>query len=555
MAPYGLWPLFAVSLSIFYILLAHTTSNTVPQNTSKTTSSSVSVPQHTHRKLYIFALGWVFGFGYFLAGLYWIGNALLVEGNAYRWLYPFALAGLPALFAFYPALVGLLASRTDLKRLRGFLYFVGIFALSEWARGTLLTGFPWNLPAHIWAGHLEMSQLVALIGIYGLSLLTILGAALPGFILVHRGSPKHIWITAIVIFSLFALTYLYGAQRLAQNPTQYDESTEIILIQPNIAQSQKWERSAMVSNFLTHMRLTQKAGQEISLRLPRFSPHTGQTPPPPIQYRYIIWPETALNPNILSQPQPKQLITSLLNSFDETTFLLSGVLRQAETKTSHETKDGAASKENTNNFAYYNSLIVYNKAGEQPALFDKHHLVPFGEYIPFENWVNIAPLVGFSGFEKGNGPSLLQAEKTSSSPGFIPLICYEAIFPYMSRIIPPPQSKNTNARFVVNVTNDGWYGDSAGPYQHLAQSVFRAIETGLPLIRVANTGISALIDPYGREIKYISYGIESYEVSFLPRAALHSNFYTTYTDIPFFFTIFLLIIPVGVGSIIRSSIK
>lgn len=498
MQPAGYWPLLIAGLSGLYILLANIKGSALA-----------------------FGLGWMFGFGYFLFSLSWIGNALLVENNDYRWAYPLALCGLPALLAFYTGCASLIARKADLKKLTGFFFFVGIFGLFEWLRGVLFTGFPWNLFGYSWAGTLEMAQLVSFIGIYGLSLLTIAAFALPGFITVNADKPPRVWVTGVMIFAALLAGYVFGDSRLANNPTRFDTSTRIVVVQPDIRQADKWQQNLLNKNYLTHLNVTRDAGRELSLNRAEKTPHT-----------FVVWPESAITPRIFDSLQKPTLMSDVLESFGGDAYLISGIMRRDF--------DGRET-------VYYNSLLVLNERDEIPYVYDKHHLVPFGEYIPFSSVVNIAPLVQFIGLRSGPGPAIIAPD---AAPAFMPLICYEGIFPNITMPL-----DNQDISWLVNVTNDAWYGVSAGPHQHLKQVSFRSIEQGLPLARSANTGISAIIDPYGRILEDIPYNTRGHISSYLPQSATSPTLYSQYGDIIFGLMIIFVCLPFLVNLIQRHGLK
>lgn len=405
--------------------------------------------------------GYSFGLGYFGFGLSWIGNALLVEGNAYAWAWPLAIAGFPIILSLFTAFGSLCTKRfCNLKKITGFAGFIFFMSISEWLRGNILTGFPWNLFGYSWAEHLEIVQIISLGDIYLLNILTIFWLSSLGFLMVSESKIPLKAITAILVLASFAGNYTYGAQRLSQNPTQYDETIKLILIQPNIKQSEKWKEDKIIPNFEKLLSLIQEA----------LNAETGEA------NIYVALPETSFPPFITENQQAKDMLAQSLSVYKGNVFVIAGVLRH-DKELSH----------------YYNSVVMFDKNAKIINIYDKHHLVPFGEYIPFNEIIDIAPIVGFSGFQAGSGPAI---EKTHQSLHYYPVICYEVIFPHIfSRL------KGNQGTIIINVTNDAWYGDSAGPYQHFTQTKFRAIESNTPLIRVANTGISSVIDPYGREIQ------------------------------------------------------
>ena len=433
MAPYNAWPVLILGFGVLYIAIARS-------------------EKHRHA----FAYGWLFGFGYFVFGLYWIGNALLVEGNPYKWAWPLAVCGLPVLFAFYTALPAFLCRWfLDLKRWHGYIGFAVLLAGFEWLRGHLFTGFPWNLFGYTWIDFLEIAQLASLGGAYGLSLITVFWLSLLGFVLVVDGKVSKITLSSLVLVSVVA-AYAYGYQRLSHEVV-FHENVAVKIVQPNIAQSEKWQREKMVENFKAILDMSRYDGQES------------------IEHTIIIWPETTIAPVFLNDPGWFQEIVRMLQSYPQDAVLIAGALRYIPQEAT-----------------YFNSILQINQNGDITDTYDKSHLVPFGEYIPYQEWIPLAPVVQFQGFEAGNGVKSVQ---TLNGLSYSPLVCYEIIFP--KRAV----SKTERPDFMVNATNDAWYGISPGPYQHFSQARFRAIEEGVPVIRAANTGISSAIDPYGRVVK------------------------------------------------------
>jgi apolipoprotein N-acyltransferase len=410
-----------------------------------------------------FRLGWVFGFGFFLAGLYWIAAALFVDIDRFWWLVPFAVAGLPAGFALYIGLA-LLATRLG-KDYLGLPATARIFAFAitwsaaEWARGHALTGLPWNLIGYAWSGGfpgaLALLQSVAWVGIYGLSFVTVLAASLSAVLGTPGIAPVSVvrrWAPAIAAALLILVPGIAGAFRLQSMPT-VATGTWLRLVQPSIPQSLKWEPAAAQTNFRRLLDLS---------AAPAVHPLAA-----------VLWPEAAA-PFLLGRDGPaRQAIASIVPHGG---YLITGALRATE-------PPGPIDR-------VWNSIEVLDGRGHIVADYDKAHLVPFGEYVPLRNWLPFPKITaGTMDLSAGPGP------RTISVPGLPPfaaLICYEAIFP--AAII----DESDRPAWMLNVTNDAWYGQSSGPFQHFAIARTRAIEEGLPLVRVANNGISAVVDAAGR---------------------------------------------------------
>lgn len=410
-----------------------------------------------------FLCGWIFGFAYFVISLRWIGNALLVEGNEYAWAYPLAISGLPAMLAFFPALACYFTKKlAPEKIIHNLLLFIILLSTTEWLRGFVFTGFPWNLYGYSWGNQLEILQILPLIGVYGLTGITIIWGALSGILLAKGVKPTHKFLCLAFVIISYASMHVYGADRLDQAPpVMADKNLNIKLVQPNIDQADKWKRDKIMDNYQ---------------RLLTLSAHNEEQEPEQTNHRttWIIWPETAISFHQLDNPYTKSLLSDMLATYPNDVYVIGGALLK-----------------NKDNGTYANSIIVLDKNGDIIGRYDKSHLVPFGEYIPFQKWIPIETISGFSGFQAGNGITTLSLphEKKIS-----PLICYEILF--SGSVV----EEYDRPDFIVNVTNDAWYGKSAGPEQHLLKARFRAIEENIPVIRVANTGYSALIDGYGRFI-------------------------------------------------------
>jgi apolipoprotein N-acyltransferase len=387
--------------------------------------------------------GWWFGLGHHVLGLYWITEAILFEAARYWWLVPIAvpmIAGVLAVFVAIPAGIARLA----MPGWRRAATLAGVWVLSDMARQFVLTGFPWNLWGTVWAvpgpvGDLFL-QPASLIGAQGLSLLTLLLAC----------SPALSWRFRWAGMAMLAVWAGYGAIRLSQSEPLRAGVTAIV-VQGNVAQGQKWDRELALSIFRRYLDLTAAAlGQAGS------------------GAKVVIWPETAV-PFLLDQDEG---VRSAIAAVVGGTPALVGSVRFGEDRRPR------------------NTLFAMLGGGIVAARYDKWHLVPFGEYQP--DWLPLPiQVVPGGGFAKGAGPQTLHV---AGLPPVGAMICYEAIFG--SEIVDPAD----RPKWLVNITNDAWFGNSAGPRQHLAAARLRAVEEGLPLMRAANTGISAGYDAWGREL-------------------------------------------------------
>ena len=463
--PTAWWPLLFVCLSAFYILLS---------------------PQKGWRA---FLSGWLFGFGYFLAGLYWIGNALLVPGNEFKWVWPLAIVGLPIGLAIFTGLATFAATwRADFKTWQGYCIFVFCLVASEFLRGNILTGFPWNLYGYAWGHELPMVQSVSIFGVYGLTLLTTLWACVPGLLYLQQAKLKQCVLSALVVILSISALYGWGAMRLRDHPTQTRNDLIVRVVQPNIPQQDKANRDLLIPNL-------------------RKLVEASAAPFVPGKTYAIIWPETAVSDYVMQDINVSDFIRTSLNDKGSKHFIIGGTLRH---------KDGADGKT-----AYYNSLVAYDPRLTPLNSYDKSHLVPFGEYIPFKDHIPLQPFVNFSGFTSGGG---ITTQTPDILPPYSGLVCYEVIFSgKVAKNSPRPE-------WMINVTNDGWYGDSPGPYQHLTMTAYRAVEEGTPLVRSANTGISAIIDPTGRIVRSIPYNAAGFIDSPLPSALQNPTLFSKYGE-------------------------
>lgn len=422
-----------------------------------------------------FVLGWLAGAAHWAAGLFWIVEPFFVEPEVFGWMAPFALVGMAGGLALFWAAPFALARGLAPPGLHRALALAALWALSDYARGHVLTGFPWALPAYAWV-ETPVIQTAALGGPWLLSFATLVAALLPG-----AGGLR----TAGIAAALVAMAWGWGAWRLAQPLPERDPALRVRLVQPDAAQAQKWLPGMQQEFYNRHIALTSER----------------DGPPPDV----TIWSETAV-PFLLGEASVLEAESA---AAAQPGRLILGIRR----------RDGER---------WYNALAVLDPDGAAAAVYDKHHLVPFGEYIPGARLVARLGLPGITpltrgGFSAGPGPRLISVP---GLPPFLPLICYEAIFP---GALSAPGGR---ADWLVQVTNDAWFGEVAGPWQHFAQARVRAVEQGLPLARVANTGISAMIDPLGRVTARLGLGEVGRIDAVLP-SALPATPYFRHGDIPF----------------------
>ncbi len=419
-----------------------------------------------------FLTGWCFAFGYFLLGLYWIAAAMFVDIRQFWWGVPLAAAGLPAFFALYYGIGAAIAHKMGLEGLRGAWIFALIWFLTDMARSALFTGFPWNLEGYAWVWVLPVMQATSVIGIHGLTLLTLLAACLPAALTNAGRLPR--WAVAGSLLA-FGLIGVAGALRLSAGAAPLPgEGARVRIVQPNIEQATKWVPEEREKHFQTLLDLS-------------FAPSVNRA-------GYIIWPETASTFYLEEDFIHRFEIASRLQSGQK--LLVGGIRREAK-------EDGT--------WRYYNSLLVLGRDGGVEASYDKHHLVPFGEYLPGRKYLPAGMrTLAALGVDFNPGPGI-RTFHIPDHPSFSPLICYEAIFPGQVA-----DSKD-RPEALINITNDGWYGRTAGPWQHFAIARVRAIEEGIPLLRAANTGISVVTDGAGRIVAKLGLGKTGVVDAYLPR--------------------------------------
>lgn len=434
--------------------------------------------------------GWWFGFGYFLFGLFWIGEAFLVEADKFGWLLPFAVMIMPAGLALFwggAAAAAAMCWRKDILRV---LVLALALGAAEWLRGHVLTGFPWNVLGYALTWPLLLMQSAGLLGIYGLTLLVVPMFAAPAVVLAdaERGGWRHV---ASVLLALFVVPLGmlagYGAYRLATDPGGEVAGVKLRIVQPSVPQRDKWRPEKQGEIFQEHLALseTDSRGRKDDL--------AGVT--------HLIWPEAAMPFLPLEHPEALAAIASML---PDKAFLLTGALR----------REGNATPPIGQTVPAYNSLMVFNSNGALAGLYDKTHLVPFGEYLP---WQSVLEAIGLEqltrlrgGFSVGPEPRpLLQVTGLPAVGG---LICYEAIFPGVGA------TAQSRPAVLLNVTNDGWFGNTTGPRQHFHQARVRAVEEGVPLVRAANNGISAVVDASGRAVSFLGLDAKGVIDSSLPAA-------------------------------------
>ncbi len=393
--------------------------------------------------------GWAWGLGHFAVGSYWIVEAFFVPPADFKFLGPPIVLGLAIVLGFFP---GLAAAATKWMvprwpclagRYRRLLLLAVAWTVAEWLRGHVLTGCPWNPLGHVWTFATPLLQSAALFGVYGLGTFTFLVLA----------APAAGWRASAAALAVVGVAGAAGLSIMA--PPDTNQGGPLIrIVQPNVAQSEKWQRDSAEKHLRHLLEMSRRPGFQ--------------------NLAAVIWPETAV-PFTVQPGSP--ILPVLAMAVPPGGYLLAGAERAGA-----QWSDGA-----------WNSLLAIDGSGTVRGHYDKVHLVPLGEYIPFHKELGaLSGLVGRGSFEVGEGHVTLDLP---GLPAFAPVICYEVIFP--GEIVGPGE----RPRWIVNITNDAWFGVSSGPYQHLASARLRTIEEGLPMLRAANTGVSAVIDAYGRVLE------------------------------------------------------
>lgn len=420
---------------------------------------------------------WAFGVGWFALGLSWIVEPFLVDIARHGWMAPFALIFMAGGLALFWGSAGWLGHRLGSGTGRIWALAVALTA-AEYLRSVVLTGFPWNLIGHVWVGT-GVDQMAAVTGAHGLTLLTCLAAALAA-----RAWSKGAGTGLAALIAVLGLSWGGGAGLTRALPAvaAAPNAPVIRLVQPNAPQHEKWDPEKMPIFFDRQLGFT-GAGEVPDL---------------------VVWPETSV-PIFLEYPG------TVLEQMAEAARgapVVFGVQRLRQPR-------------------YYNSLVVMTRGALISEIYDKHHLVPFGEYVPLSGLMARFGIHGLAANE-GGGYSAGEGLRIIDLPGIgptLPLICYEGIFPHeLGRY-------ETRPRLMTLITNDAWFGQISGPYQHLAQARLRSIEQGLPMVRVANTGISAMIGPRGTLIDPIPLGEAGYRDIALP-PALPPTLYARWGDWP-----------------------
>jgi apolipoprotein N-acyltransferase len=500
MAPYDLWPVLALTLPVLIWLI-----------------DGAGAGWNGTRAA--FTAGWWFGFGYFLAGLYWIGMALLVEADRFAWLLPAAVIGIPAGLALFTGFGTALAHRLWTTGPSRILAFASAMTAAEWLRGHVLTGFPWNSFGQALASMPALAQTASLVGLWGLTLIALLTLASPAVFADPPEAARRRWLLPAASVLLLVCMAAFGFYRLQTIEVGTVQGVRLRIMQPNLPQDEKFRPAAKQKVLSLYSSVSDRATapDRSGLR----------------DVTHLIWPESAFPFFLEREPDALAQIADLL---PPGVVLITGAARVENNPATRDPR-------------VYNSIRVIGDDGAILSTYDKVHLVPFGEFLPFQKQMES---LGFEqitrvrgGFTPGGG---LRSLSIPRAPAAAPLICYEAIFP--AAVLPNAERPG----WLLNVTNDAWFGDTAGPHQHFAQARLRTIEEGLPLVRAANNGISAVVDPLGRVVRSLELGRDGVLDSSLPQP-IPPTTYARFRDVPAMLAIILLAGAAAVAKRKRSSRK
>ncbi len=444
------------------------------------------------RKTFIAA--WSLGFGWFSFGLYWISSAFIVADTYHTYLMPFAIIILPSLLAILWGLAFVFGKLINKKNRFSIIYIIVFLSLFEYLRAYLFTGFPWLMPSIIFSSNEYFIQIFSFIGSFSTNLIVLIFSVLP-FILLSNFKGKYFLF--LILFTPIFLIFIFGFLRFHNKSLLKPTYQHITLVQPNIEQKYKWNLQRREQHLKNLIKLSSE-----SFNNKNFTK------------RIIIWPETSFEGAI---PSDKKLLSTISQKVikNSNTILILGLLR-------------------TDGNSLYNSLAFLNYKGNIIHKYDKIRLVPFGEYIPFRKQLSfISNFLPVKDFSAGKNKPTIYIDGVGD---VITLICYEILF---SDLIKGKISSNTN--LLINITNDAWFGETSGPYQHLALAKIKAVEFGLPLVRVANTGISVFISPYGEVLDKIPLnqrGVKNVKLV----SALDHTLYKIFGEYIFIILIFVLII-------------
>ncbi len=449
---------------------------------------------------YFFYLGCAFGFGFFLFGNYWISISLTHDETLKNFI-PFSLFLIPLFLSLFFGLAILITGPFSNQSISFILFFSTIFCIFEFIRGNILTGFPWNLISYTWSWSTELIQILSLIGSYSLSLISITFFCIPFLFLQKKLLKKNIYFSIFFVI-IFSLNYIYGINKINNDTYSFDKNIRVKIISPNFS----------LKDYNTRNEIDQLE-RLIKISNPEKDKKT-----------LFIWPEgifyesnlenIALYKNLFSDKFSKNHLIALgINNF--------------------------AKEINSENKKYFNSLVIFNNKLEILSIYNKVNLVPFGEFLPFEKILSRLGLkkvtYGYNSFSSGTERELINLGNSFNDKLILPLICYEIIYPSKIKL------KNQKPDLVINISEDAWFGESIGPYQHFSKAIYRSVEEGIFIARSANKGISGFINPNGKVIKSLYTG-ESGNIELDFPYFSQSTLFSNYGNKIFFLIIFLYIL-------------
>ncbi len=452
-----------------------------------------------------FSNGWLWGMGFFVPSLHWIAISLFVDIGQFWWMVPFAVLGLPAYLALYTGAATWAVQRTtDPATLGRLVAFPAWWVVGEWLRGHLLTGFPWLLAGYAWSADarplLAIAQSASVLGIYGVSLVTVAAATLPAALTLPRGR----WLVVGTGLASFSLLWFWGMVRLSQGPDALVPNLKLRIVSTDLPHRANWDPDGEAADFRSLLALARQPGLD--------------------QVALAVWPEGVVEAPLNRDRRTRDAVATAIPPAG---LVLTGTIRVEG--------QGASLKA-------WNSVLAETASGEIAGYYDKHHLVPFGEYVPFHDLLSFSQIAAARfDFSTGPGPATIHLP---GLPAVGPVICYEAIFPgdVVDEADPPG--------WILNVTDDGWFGRSIGPAQHFAIARIRAIEEGLPLVRSANGGISGVIDPHGRVLASLPPGAPGVLDVPLPLPLATRPFYVYWGNSPL---VFFILLAISMSTIRRES--
>ncbi len=455
-----------------------------------------------------FFVGWLAGFAYFFVGCFWIAEAFLVDAKTYGWMAPFAAALLPSGIGLFWGAFMLLYRYVRPAGAWRFLFFAALFSAFEITRGTILSGFPWNPAGATWKAGSAMSQVAAFIGVYGLTFVTVVIFSAPAVIRLKAGW-RGLWPVAVAL-GVWLGGFALGEIRLATTPVTLTGLT-VRVIQPAVGQEAKWTLGTFDHLFSDYVEMTQ-------------APPKPGHPVPSV----VIWPEGAL----------PMMLEDVLGADTWTAPILTTMLRDKQSLimgTSRSEKDAHG------HTLYRNSMMAAHQAGDKfviDGFYDKYKLVPFGEFTPFQDILNPLGMKALTHFDDSFTPGdRTHAVQFGTIPRFLPLICYEGIFPSLDMTQYSGSDDPRRPHLIINISNDAWFGPTTGPRQHLNLASYRAIEEGLPMVRSTPTGISVLVDPLGRVVSGSK--IDLGQRAFVDLTIPHRSKLTAYSTSRYAFVILL----------------